>query len=184
MLRIIAGKYRSRVLEQPSLETTRPTLDRVREALFNILQMRIPNARVLDCFAGSGAFCLEALSRGASSAVAIEKDKRAYEIIKKNAKNLKEENIQILNSDSLTYLKNFNSKSFDFIYLDPPYKLDVLFEVMELISKNNVLSKDGEIIIETNINIEPKIPNNLEVKSIRIYGKTKLIFVVWKINNI
>ena len=88
MLRIIAGKYRSRILEQPPLSITRPTIDRAREALFNIIQNDIENSVVLDCFAGSGAFCFEAVSRGATKAIAIEKNPIAFAIIQKNLEKL------------------------------------------------------------------------------------------------
>lgn len=178
MLRIIAGKYRSRVLEQPSMETTRPTIDRVREALFNIIQMDIPNSVVLDCFAGSGAFCLEAISRGAMKGVAIEKDKKAFEVITRNAQKLEVNNLDIKNMDSLTYLKNVKNVQFDFIYLDPPYKLDALYEVMLLIYENQILKKYGKIIIETHFEKQIEVPKGLMIQDERIYGKTKLVFVV------
>lgn len=178
MLRIIAGKFRSRVLEQPPMNITRPTIDRVREALFNIIQNEIENSIVLDCFAGSGAFCLEAISRGAMKAVAIEKDKTAFGIINKNMNKLEVNNMNVINADSLLYLKNLKNVQFDFIYLDPPYKLDVLNEIMEIIYQNNLLKKYGKIIIETNIEKEVVVPNGLMIQSERIYGKTKLVFVV------
>ena len=177
MLRIIAGKYRSRILEQPPLDITRPTLDRVRESLFNIIQNEIKNSIVLDCFAGSGAFCLEAISRGATKAIAIEKNKVAFEIIQKNATNLGANNLDIKNMDSLVYLENSKNIEFDFIYLDPPYKLDVIQECLAKILKNNLLKKYGKIIIETNINFNFEIPDGLLIHDQRIYGKTKLIFV-------
>lgn len=177
MLRIIAGKYRSRVLQQPNLKTTRPTLDRVRESLFNIIQSEISDSIVLDCFAGSGSFCLEALSRNAKKAIAIEKDKFAYEIIKKNAQSLNETNIEIRLMDSLNYLKNEKKIIFDFIYLDPPYKLDIIYQSLELILKNKLLKNNGKIIIETSIEKQFQIPNGLEIVDQRIYGRTKLIFI-------
>ena len=177
MLRIIAGKYRSRVLEQPPLEITRPTLDRVRESLFNIIQNEIKNSIVLDCFAGSGAFCLEAISRGAMKAIAIEKSKIAFEIINKNLRNLNVNNIEIKNMDSLVYLSQAKNIKFDFIYLDPPYKLDILFDAMEMIYENDLIKNRGKIIIETNIEKEIKVPKRLMICDERIYGKTKLVFV-------
>lgn len=178
MLRIIAGKFRSRVLEQPPMSITRPTIDRVREALFNIIQNEIKNSIVLDCFAGSGAFCLESISRGAMKAIAIEKDKTAFEIINKNMNKLQVNNMDSINADSLLYLKNLRNIQFDFIYLDPPYKLDVLDEIMQIIYENNLLKKYGKIIIETNIEKEVVVPKGLMIQNERIYGKTKLVFVV------
>lgn len=177
MLRIIAGKYRSRILEQPPLSITRPTIDRAREALFNIIQNDIENSVVLDCFAGSGAFCFEAVSRGATKAIAIEKNPIAFAIIQKNLEKLNINNMEVKNMDSLNYLKHAKNIQFDFIYLDPPYKLDVLKQCLDLIAKNQLLKKYGKIIIETNIDTTIDTPNELIIIDERIYGKTKFIFI-------
>ena len=179
MLRIIAGKYRSRILEQPPLSITRPTIDRAREALFNIIQNDIENSVVLDCFAGSGAFCFEAVSRGATKAIAIEKNPIAFAIIQKNLEKLNINNMEVKNMDSLNYLEHAKNIQFDFIYLDPPYKLDVLKQCLDLIAKNQLLKKYGKIIIETNIDTTLDTPNELIIIDERIYGKTKFIFINW-----
>ena len=179
MLRIIAGKYRSRILEQPPLSITRPTIDRAREALFNIIQNDIENSVVLDCFAGSGAFCFEAVSRGATKAIAIEKNPIAFAIIQKNLEKLNINNMEVKNMDSLNYLEHAKNIQFDFIYLDPPYKLDVLKQCLDLIAKNQLLKKYGKIIIETNIGTTIDTPNELIIIDERIYGKTKFIFINW-----
>ena len=179
MLRIIAGKYRSRILEQPPLSITRPTIDRAREALFNIIQNDIENSVVLDCFAGSGAFCFEAVSRGATKAIAIEKNPIAFAIIQKNLEKLNINNMEVKNMDSLNYLEHAKNIQFDFIYLDPPYKLDVLKQCLVLIAKNQLLKKYGKIIIETNIDTTIDTPNELIIIDERIYGKTKFIFINW-----
>lgn len=177
MLRIIAGKYRSRILEQPPLSITRPTIDRAREALFNIIQNNIENSVVLDCFAGSGAFCFEAVSRGAAKAIAIEKNPIAFAIIQKNLEKLNINNMEVKNMDSLNYLEHAKNIQFDFIYLDPPYKLDILKQCLDLIAKNQLLKKYGKIIIETNIGTTIDTPNELIIIDERIYGKTKFIFI-------
>ena len=179
MLRIIAGKYRSRILEQPPLSITRPTIDRAREALFNIIQNDIENSVVLDCFAGSGAFCFEAVSRGATKAIAIEKNPIAFAIIQKNLEKLNINNMEVKNMDSLNYLEHAKNIQFDFIYLDPPYKLDILKQCLDLIAKNQLLKKYGKIIIETNIGTTIDTPNELIIIDERIYGKTKFIFINW-----
>ena len=179
MLRIIAGKYRSRILEQPPLSITRPTIDRAREALFNIIQNDIENSVVLDCFAGSGAFCFEAVSRGATKAIAIEKNPIAFAIIQKNLEKLNINNMEVKNMDSLNYLEHAKNIQFDFIYLDPPYKLDVLKQCLDFIAKNQLLKKYGKIIIETNIDTTIDTPNELIIIDERIYGKTKFIFINW-----
>ena len=179
MLRIIAGKYRSRILEQPPLSITRPTIDRAREALFNIIQNDVENSVVLDCFAGSGAFCFEAVSRGATKAIAIEKNPIAFAIIQKNLEKLNINNMEVKNMDSLNYLEHAKNIQFDFIYLDPPYKLDVLKQCLDFIAKNQLLKKYGKIIIETNIGTTIDTPNELIIIDERIYGKTKFIFINW-----
>ena len=179
MLRIIAGKYRSRILEQPPLSITRPTIDRAREALFNIIQNDIENSVVLDCFAGSGAFCFEAVSRGATKAIAIEKNPIAFAIIQKNLEKLNINNMEVKNMDSLNYLEHAKNIQFDFIYLDPPYKLDVLKQCLDLIAKNQLLKKYGKIIIETKFDTTIDTPNELIIIDERIYGKTKFIFINW-----
>ena len=106
-----------------------------------------------------------------------EKDKVAFEIINKNAEKLQCNNIEIKKMDSLIYLENSKNIKFDFIYLDPPYKLDVLYQAMELIEKNKQLKEYGKIIIETNIDKQIEVPSGLTIQSERIYGKTKLVFV-------
>ena len=179
MLRIIAGKYRSRILEQPPLSITRPTIDRAREALFNIIQNDIENSVVLDCFAGSGAFCFEAVARGATKAIAIEKNPIAFAIIQKNLEKLNINNMEVKNMDSLNYLEHAKNIQFDFIYLDPPYKLDVLKQCLDLIAKNQLLKKYGKIIIETKFDTTIDTPNELIIIDERIYGKTKFIFINW-----
>ena len=177
MLRIIAGKYRSRILEQPPLSITRPTIDRAREALFNIIQNDIENSVVLDCFAGSGAFCFEAVSRGAAKAIAIEKNPIAFAIIQKNLEKLNINNMEVKNMDSLNYLEHAKNIQFDFIYLDPPYKLDVLKQCLVLIAKNQLLKKYGKIIIETKFDTTIDTPNELIIIAARIYVKTKFLFI-------
>ncbi|MBR2055724.1 MAG: RsmD family RNA methyltransferase, partial [Mycoplasmataceae bacterium] len=117
------------------------------------------------------------LSRNAKKAIAIEKDKFAYEIIKQNAQSLNETNIEIKLMDSINYLKTEKELVFDFIYLDPPYKLDIIYQSLELILKNELLKNNGKIIIETNFEKQFEMPDGLEVFDQRIYGKTKLIFI-------
>ncbi|AWX69521.1 16S rRNA (guanine(966)-N(2))-methyltransferase RsmD [[Mycoplasma] anseris] len=172
MIRIIAGKYRSRLLEQPSKQTTRPTTDRAREGLFSSIQFNIEGKEFLDLFSGSGAFCLEALSRGASHAVCVEKDKKAYETIIKNKKNLKEANLEVHWTDCFNYLKNNFFKQFDYIYLDPPYKLrKELYQAIDMISTNNMLKDGGYLIIETDLDNFEYESNGYKVVKTKKYGK-------------
>ncbi len=123
-MRIIGGVYRSRLIEMPRGVAIRPTQDKVREAVFNILANRIVGARVLDLYAGSGAFGLEALSRGAMKAVFVDSNPQCIRTIIRNAKNLDiEDAVVVLRDDSVKALKILESSQdkFDLVFLDPPY---------------------------------------------------------------
>ena len=149
MLRITGGKYRSRKLLTPEVTSTKPTMDRVREGLFNALQFDIKDANVLDLFAGSGSYGLEALSRGASSATFIDNNKEAYRVINENIKSLdvKEATSSYL-IDYEVFLKTTDDK-FDIIFVDPPYKLLNYKEIVRLILENEVLSSKGILVLES-----------------------------------
>lgn len=148
-MRIIGGTLRSRIIEAPLGRTTRPTSDKTREAIFNIVQGMLGNASVLDLFAGSGALGIEALSRGAATVTFVDKDAHAIQCIKKNCKNLHLENqVTILKID---YRKlDQLSSTFDLILLDPPYQMKVFDEILMIIEKNHLLNENGVIIYETN----------------------------------
>ena len=179
MLRIIAGKYRNRLIEQPARKTTRPTIDRVREAIFSSIQFDIEGKTFLDLFSGSGSFCLEALSRNAKSAICIEKDVNAFLILNKNKKALNEENLLSYNTDAITYLIRMNNKrKFDFIYLDPPFiEIKLLLECLNIIHKEKILNEDGLILVETNeknLNIDL---SKFEVMKCKKYGKIYIYYL-------
>ncbi len=148
-MRIIAGSARGRRIEAPEGRDTRPTLDRVRENLFNILQNRTASARVLDLFAGSGALSLEALSRGASCAVMCDSDRKAHQAEKRNTETLGfSGQAEILLCDWKTAISQLKrqGREFDLIFLDPPYRMTDLREVAEGIEP--LLAEDGEVILE------------------------------------
>ena len=149
MLRIIAGTARGRRIETPEGRDTRPTLDRVRENLFNMLQLRVRDARVLDLFAGSGALSLEALSRGAASAVLGDRDREALRVERKNAESLGfQERVRIIPGDwtrTLSLLKA-GEERFDLVFLDPPYAMHDLRDVMSGLKE--LLTEDAWIIAE------------------------------------
>ena len=133
-MRIISGTARSRQIATPEGKDTRPTLDRVRENLFNILQNRIYSSYVLDLFAGSGALSLEALSRGASFAIMCDIDRKANRVEKLNVERLGfSDRTEIYCCDWRTALKNLKSRGmkFDLVFLDPPYKMTDLREVFD-----------------------------------------------------
>ncbi len=180
-MRIISGVARGTKLYTLEGENTRPTLDRVKEPLFSIIQCNIKDSVVLDLFAGSGALGLEALSRGAKKAALCDKSYEAIDIIKKNInKTHFEENTKVLCMDYKKCLASVNEK-FDLIFIDPPYKLDIAVNSVEIILNNNLLSPDGIIIIETDEEEREiqKIKNlsNIEIINLRTYGRVKLIFL-------
>ena len=150
MMRIIAGKARRRSLETLSGEDiTRPTSERVKEGVFSAIQFEIEGKRFLDLFAGTGQMALEALSRGASSAVLVDDNVKAVEIIKTNAR--KTELIgqcKILRKDYSEYLKGASAsgEKFDIVFLDPPYAKNVKDEVLKKLTRADILN-DGAIVI-------------------------------------
>ena len=148
-MRIIAGSARGRTIDAPKGQDTRPTLDRVRENLFNILQGRLWDARVLDLFAGSGALALEALSRGAKHAVLCDRAREPHEVEKRNAARLGfEGRCECLLCDWRQALERVRGRGdrFDLIFLDPPYRFHDLTEVTQRCA--GVMAPGGRIIIE------------------------------------
>ncbi|MBQ5994551.1 MAG: 16S rRNA (guanine(966)-N(2))-methyltransferase RsmD [Clostridia bacterium] len=148
-MRVITGSARGRKLKTlEGDEIVRPTTDRVKEAMFSIIQFDIPGARVLDLFAGSGQLGIEALSRGAASAVFVDRDKNAYETVKENlAVTRLADRAEVLNADSLTYIKNCH-REFDIILLDPPYNKCIIDDVLEFVvaccNENSIIICESE----------------------------------------
>ena len=152
-LRIISGKNRGLTLTAPDGLDTRPTLDRVREAVFNILFDRVVDANVLDLFSGSGAMGIEALSRYASSCVFVDKDKNAINCITKNVKKSRNQEFStILYDDYSRFLKNYNGEGFDIIFLDPPYALWNDGKILSGILNSNIMKENCILIAECDRN--------------------------------
>ena len=145
-LRIIGGRWRSRKLNFISAEGLRPTPDRVRETLFNWLQGNIAQAHCLDLFAGSGALGLEALSRGASSLIFVEKNRAAAKQLSQNLVLLKAKD-RVENTDAQSYLQTAK-KPFDIIFLDPPFRKNLLPNILDSIIKQQLLKPEGLIYLE------------------------------------
>lgn len=180
-MRIISGKARGTKLFTLEGLETRPTLDRVKESLFNIISDKIYDSYVLDLFSGSGAIGLEFASRGAKKVILCDASKNAIEIIKKNIKKTHLENaVELYNLDFKKMIKTIENNKFDIIYLDPPYKTDYIMESISLVKNNQILSEDGIIIAETD---EPeKIKKQLEEINVEIidqrkYGRANLFFI-------
>lgn len=155
MIRITGGKNRSRLLETPNTNLTKPTMDKVRSAVFNALGESIENARVLDLFAGSGSYGFESLSRGAKSVTFVEKGAEAISVIKKNSLYLRENDVEIARADVLDYL-NSTEEKFDIVFADPPYKLEVYEELLKTLLERKIISENGIIVLESEkeLNIE------------------------------
>lgn len=180
-MRVIAGTSRGKRLTVFEGREVRPTPDRVREALFSILQSKLGNfsgLKVLDLFAGSGALAIEALSRGAESACLVEKDRAAEKIIRKNLELCHMTNkSRLLISDALQSLRGFTADSFDLVFLDPPYAQGLAEQALDVIAKRNLLSTEGVICAETGA--KEVLPENLgQLKRIdqRRYGTIMINF--------
>ncbi len=189
-MRIIAGKYKGKRLESPKTEKTRPTLDRVKEALFSIITPYLENSRVLDLFSGTGNLGIEAISRGSLYAHLNDIENYSISTILSNVSltNTKKY-VKITKKDYIKCLKQFESQDeiFDIIFLDPPYMTDYAKNSLEYISNcKKILSKDGIIIYETDKELMKKNSNihlefeNLECFDERIYGRVLLKLYRWR----
>lgn len=182
-MRIIAGKYKAKRLNSPKTDKTRPTLDRVKEALFSKINYDLPESIVLDLFSGSGALALESISRGAEKAYICDLSRDAIRIIKQNIEKTRtEDKTFLLNCDYKKALEKFKKDKikFDIIFLDPPYKTDFAEEATKIILESNILSDNGIIVLETDD--KEKVINNLdtefiEIKDIKKYGRVYLLFL-------
>lgn len=157
-LRIIGGQWRGHKLHFADVEGLRPTGDRVRETLFNWLAPVILGAHCLDLFAGSGALGFEALSRGATHAILVEKDTAATALLKQNGALLRTERAQIIQTDASQWLNTFTpEKPFDVVFLDPPFAADLLQHCCDLLQRPGLLSKNSLVYIETDRHQSPPI---------------------------
>lgn len=151
-MKIISGIYKGRKIEGYNIDGTRPTMERVKESLFAMIQNNIKDSVVLDLFSGSGNLGIEALSQGADYAYLADNNKKAISYIKNNLKNINISNAEVIISDykkTLEYLGNKNIKC-DLIFLDPPYDTNYIEESIKLIEKYQLLNNSGLIICENN----------------------------------
>ena len=177
-MRVIGGQFRSRVLAEFAGENVRPTSDRAREALFNILSLKMYGARVLDLFAGSGALGIESLSRGAKEVVFNDLSKDSVAIVKKNLTTLKiainGEQAKVMQSDYLSCLDMARGQ-FDLIFIDPPYRFDYGEKALQKIAARGLLSENGIAVYERDVPFDGEI-EGLEKYDQRKYGKAYLTF--------
>lgn len=158
-MRVISGKFGSRSLKPVPGNKTRPTTDKVKESLFNIIGPFFDGGNFLDLYAGSGAVGIEAISRGMDSATLIDRQYLAIKTIKDNVKMTNEEsnfNIYKMDSDKALEKLSSNGKKFDYIFLDPPYKMQKMVEQLAAIKELNLLNENGMVICETDDNVHLK----------------------------
>ncbi len=177
-MRVVSGNLRGMKLNTIEGDSTRPTRDIVKEALFSIIQMEVPEAIFLDLFAGSGAIGIEALSRGAKEAIFIDSNPKCIAIIRENVKKGKISDVsRIYNTDYQTALKKLQAEKIDIIYVDPPYNKNMGVDAIEKISEYDILAENGLIIIETDTNEEvPEEIGRYERVNYKRYGRNILSF--------
>jgi 16S rRNA (guanine966-N2)-methyltransferase len=175
-MRVIAGEFKGRRLKTPTWEGIRPTSDKLRETLFNILAPRIAGARVLDAYAGTGALGIEALSRGAAHVTFVEKDRRAARLIEENAQMCGlEDGYTIACGEFVTWCGGAGG-IFDLILVDPPYDIRDVQHVLERAS--SLLSPDGLLVLERATRHDPDVPLTLErVRDVRSGDSTLTMFI-------
>lgn len=177
-LRIVAGKWRSRLLDIAEVEGLRPTSERIRETLFNWLVPGIQGARCLDLFAGTGALGLEALSRGARSAVFVEQSALAVATLKANIGELDADGTVIRQMDALEYLRGKPEGPFDLVFLDPPFAADLNDELCKLLEERQVLATDSLVYIEQDRSKpEPTLPSGWHVQKNKTAGNVRYMLV-------
>tara|TARA_B100001113_G_C21071067_1_gene605580 strand:+ start:752 stop:1330 length:579 start_codon:yes stop_codon:yes gene_type:complete len=186
-LTLIGGKR----IESPKSDKTRPTTLMVREAIFNILNKKVENSNWLDLFSGSGSISCEAYNHGAKKIVAVEKDRLTAQLCKKNLFSLndslsRENDINIICKDVFPWIKNHigtkvlekENIEFDFIYIDPPYKKNFYKTLLNNLFKSNLLTNNTTVICEHSKNEGIKEDHLWRIEDIRLYGQTKLTFLV------
>ena len=180
-MRIISGRARGTKLYTLEGLETRPTLDRVKESIFNIVAQDIPESYVLDLFSGSGAIGLEFASRGAKKVFLNDSSKDAIQIIKKNIEKTNlQDKVELSNCDFKYLLKNLKIDKFNIIYLDPPYKTSFVYEALKIIVNSKYIYEDTLIIIETdepNRVLEEIQKLKIEIIDQRKYGRANIIFL-------
>lgn len=180
-MRVISGIARGTKLNSIDNISTRPTLDRVKEPLFSIIQNYLQESNVLDLFAGSGALGIESLSRGAKCCTFCDKSYESIKMLKQNLQKTKlEDKATIFIQDYKKCLKSLIGNKYDIIFIDPPYKLDIAVSSIKIILEYKMLSKDGIIILETDEEERElgELENiKLEVYDVRKYGRVSLIFL-------
>ena len=181
VLRIIGGQFKGRKLRSVRGTGTRPTSDRTREAIFNIIAFQVRGARVLDLFAGTGALGIEALSRGAQSAVFIDVSNQSISVLRENLASLPLESpTKVIRWDLSRNLNCLHSSgpAIDLVFMDPPYNEDLITPTLGYLHSSQCLANNARIIVEHS-HLDPVFPDQLPFKIVdqRKYGKTLVVFL-------
>lgn len=180
MIRVIAGSRRSIPLKTLDGLSTRPTQDRIKETLFNVIQMEVPGSNFLDLYSGSGQIGIEALSRGAVSATLVDSKKQAIAIINENLKKTKfTDEAKVYCKEAIDFVRAYYGKGFDIIHMDPPYALGEERTLLIAIRDAKILNDNGLAIIEAVLenDIENHIPEGYDIEKIKEYKTNKHIFL-------
>lgn len=180
-MRIIAGEAKGRRLFAPAGSDTRPTSDRTRESLFSILAGRVPGARVLDLFAGSGALGLEALSRGAAFAVFCDASAAAAGCLRRNIESVgADEKSRLWQADWRKALAR-ETEAFDLVFLDPPYRMtEVYGEALGVLANRRLIGRETCLVLEYDRRTPPVLPEGFGAEDTRVYRDTAVSFARWK----
>ncbi len=182
-MRVIAGTARRLRLVTPEGNDTRPTQDRIKETLFNMIQNQVPGAVFIDLFAGSGGIGIEALSRGAVRAVFVENNVNAYKCILENLKTTHfEEQATVLKQDVVLGLRSIKEKETDIIFIDPPYHGELYERTLSQLSEMNYVTANTMIIVEADLNLDFSFAENygFEVRREKEYKTNKHVFLYRK----
>ena len=186
-MRIITGLARGAKLKAPKGQNTRPTADRIKESLFNILSSKIYDKEVLDIFSGTGNLALESLSRGAKSAVMVDSSAESISVIKFNAQHTRLiDKAEILKADVFVALKKLylNNRKFDIVFCDPPYHKDLCLKVLETLKLYPILNSQGILVMEHAIeDVLPESHDNFSLLRRQKYGSTTQISI-YKLNDL
>lgn len=182
-MRVVAGKYKGFNLIAPKGKNTRPTDNKIKEAIFDMLYPMKTNGNALDLFAGSGQMGIEFLSRGVEKVYFNEPDRASFSVLKQNIEKIKDENADISKQDYKLALENYKNKGikFDYIFLDPPYHEDFIEKSIDLIIKYELLNEDGIVVTESDKNINISDTYDLYLLKEKNYGrKIVKIYTKWK----
>ena len=178
-MRVIAGKFKGKVLSEFELSSTRPTTDLVREALFDKIGLMVANSICLDLFAGTGALGIEALSRNAKFCYFVDKERNAIKIINKNLSLVKAENCEVLNFDFDKALNHFEKENlkFDFVFLDPPYASDFAEQAIVMLTQKHLLNDESLVVWEHDKTKLQYIEQNFESAKTKKYGQKFITYI-------